>query len=188
MATTEAHITATSLCGCPITGKTVFHRDECEHTVANTPGWRPEGDRPLRLEILDELLRALLDVAAHSGVVSTPLQVHHIPREIFDTLPGEERAIGDRADGEDFWSKTHPMHFWNGEVGASINLVFFTDEPPASSTVDEDVWVVMGGTTLYSSKPTREEAEQVIASDRDLIEKFGPARVEHRVAQLRRDV
>lgn len=48
-------------------------------------------------------------------------------------------------------------------------------------------WGVFGGTVLYASRGTREEAEAVLTDDWPLIAKFGRPRVERRVAPLRRD-
>lgn len=43
----------------------------------------------------------------------------------------------------------------------------------------------MAGSVLYAQRPTKAEAERVLEEQRHLIEKFGPARVERRVVELR---
>lgn len=45
-------------------------------------------------------------------------------------------------------------------------------------------WAVLGGETLYATRTTRDEAYDVLRRDHDLIDKFGPARVEQRVIAL----
>lgn len=44
-----------------------------------------------------------------------------------------------------------------------------------------EAWAIMGGKTLYATRPTLSEAQKVLAEQHHLIEKFGPPRVEHRV-------
>lgn len=44
-----------------------------------------------------------------------------------------------------------------------------------------EAWVVMGGTVLYATRPTLAEAQKVLEDERNLIEKFGPPSIEHRV-------
>jgi hypothetical protein len=49
-----------------------------------------------------------------------------------------------------------------------------------------EVWVVIAGTVLYASRPTRAEAEAVRDEQYDLAKRFGlPVVVEHRVADIR---
>ena len=70
-------------------------------------------------------LRAVCDYVSAKGFSAGSPGIHDVPRDIFDAIPGDEKALcyqatTDPASYKPFWVKT-----W-------LNVKFFCDEPPAS--------------------------------------------------------
>jgi hypothetical protein len=84
----------------------------------------------------------------------------------------EAAALLERTASERRWRKLRTID------GTVVGIA------PPRSVRHRDAWVVMAGDTPYASRPTRAEAEAVMEEQREVAEKFGPVRVEHRVIDL----